>query len=647
MPANEREAFNNARVQQDEAERTRLEKGAFAAWERGRADGPARNPLLYLRDGKWTIRCNSCNGQYYVAKQGSGEDHWWHMEVDDQISLLAEVDAKREVLLKDENPDVSWLVQWMEDLDVSGESMSKIAALPFYQPATVQRRRHLRAVEASRRASEKQLEAARLAQEEIRRVTQLREAEERRVTQVREEEERRAADKERVEKIELTRAGTVACPSCRIGFLLFDAERTVHWEHQNWEARASFCAQAKLAWYMAQEMGNVCASDEFRIWLGSAISKLTQRREVIWELTRNFRGILFASLTQPFSDEVPDFSGLVSAADDQHEWETAVELWWTSTGRDLPATEFSCKLSAASRLLLVSITVPPVLEAVPIEMHPGMILGEQFGTAAKRTTADRNRCYVNGISEIALATLHHLLAVVPQVQVETIVLNCMVDAIDPATGRDTRECVLSVQVSRDEFEELQLDRVDPVACVRNLNAAVPRTRGEIRPVRPLIEFDKNDTRLVGATDVLSTLDRRPNLMDLTPTEFESLIQNLFDAIGLDTHQTQASRDGGVDCIAYDPRPIFGGKVVIQAKRYKNVVGVSAVRDLWGTVMNEGAGKGILVTTSGYGKASYAFAQGKPLELLEGSHLLHLLKEHTGIEARIIVPDTWIDPLFEA
>jgi restriction system protein len=44
--------------------------------------------------------------------------------------------------------------------------------------------------------------------------------------------------------------------------------------------------------------------------------------------------------------------------------------------------------------------------------------------------------------------------------------------------------------------------------------------------------------------------------------------------------------------------------VIQAKRYRNTVGVSAVRDLYGTMMNEGANKGILVTTSGYGRATY-------------------------------------------
>ena len=60
--------------------------------------------------------------------------------------------------------------------------------------------------------------------------------------------------------------------------------------------------------------------------------------------------------------------------------------------------------------------------------------------------------------------------------------------------------------------------------------------------------------------------------------------------------TQASRDGGVDAIAFDPDPIRGGKIVIQAKRYAYTVGVSAVRDLYGTLMNEGATKGILVTT---------------------------------------------------
>jgi restriction system protein len=110
-------------------------------------------------------------------------------------------------------------------------------------------------------------------------------------------------------------------------------------------------------------------------------------------------------------------------------------------------------------------------------------------------------------------------------------------------------------------------------------------------------------------------------------------------MGLETRLTRASRDGGVDCVAYDTRPVLGGKVVIQAKRYKDTVGVSAVRDLYGTMINEGASKGILITTSGFGQASTEFAGDKPLELLSGSHLLALLADHAGIEAKIEMPNS--------
>ena len=57
------------------------------------------------------------------------------------------------------------------------------------------------------------------------------------------------------------------------------------------------------------------------------------------------------------------------------------------------------------------------------------------------------------------------------------------------------------------------------------------------------------------------------------------------------------------------------------------------RDLYGTVVNEGATKGILVTTADYGPDSYQFAKDKPLTLLSGSNLLHLLEKH-GHHAKI-------------
>lgn len=72
-----------------------------------------------------------------------------------------------------------------------------------------------------------------------------------------------------------------------------------------------------------------------------------------------------------------------------------------------------------------------------------------------------------------------------------------------------------------------------------------------------------------------------------------------------------------------------------------------VRDLFGTLQDEGASKGILVTTSGYGQASFDFAQNKPIELIDGANLLDLLSEHAGIEAKIMPPDDWKDPATDA
>jgi restriction system protein len=119
--------------------------------------------------------------------------------------------------------------------------------------------------------------------------------------------------------------------------------------------------------------------------------------------------------------------------------------------------------------------------------------------------------------------------------------------------------------------------------------------------------------------------------------FEHLIRELFEkefeSGGGEVKITQASRDGGVDAVAFDPDPIRGGKIVIQAKRYTNTVGVSAVRDLYGTILNEGATKGILVSTADYGPDAYEFAKGKPITLLNGSNLLHLLEKH-GHHAKI-------------
>ena len=154
-------------------------------------------------------------------------------------------------------------------------------------------------------------------------------------------------------------------------------------------------------------------------------------------------------------------------------------------------------------------------------------------------------------------------------------------------------------------------------------------------------MDRSDRRFRDHYEVASSVDCSTNLAAMNWEDFEHLVRELFEAEfasnGGEVRVTQASSDGGVDAVAFDPDPIRGGKIVIQAKRYTNTVGVAAVRDLYGTVMNEGATKGILVTTADYGADSYDFANGKPLTLLSGSNLLSLLEKH-GTKAKIDIQE---------
>jgi hypothetical protein len=298
--------------------------------------------------------------------------------------------------------------------------------------------------------------------------------------------------------------------------------------------------------------------------------------------------------------------------------------------------------SPPSRQLVVEYELPGV-DAVPIVRsyrylkHRDEVTEDSFEFDVKDLNA-------SAIAQLTLLCLAHIFRVDTKQHIDVVVFNGVVDAIDPRTGKPTRPCLITVRTTRDTFTDMNLYRVKPFACLKYLNAGISRSPTELAPVRPVLEFSMVDPRFITETDALGALDDRPNLMELTPQQFESLIQNLFDKIGLDTKQTRPSRDGGVDCVAYNTDPILGGKVVIQAKRYKHTVGVSAVRDLFGTLQNEGASKGILVTTSGYGKASFDFAEGKPIELFDGTHLLYLLETHAGIKARIEPPDDWQDPV---
>lgn len=276
----------------------------------------------------------------------------------------------------------------------------------------------------------------------------------------------------------------------------------------------------------------------------------------------------------------------------------------------------------------------PEIAVVPVTSEFKYVKSKDSIESKERKSAEIRQIYQDIVASIVLRTIHEVTEADQAECVDVVTFTGIIDTIDPANGQEIRVPLVSVRTSKTDFNQIRLDRVDKAACLKNLGAHVSARPDELQAIKPIIDFDMVDKRFVEQGDALSTLESRPNLLDLSPTDFEVLVANLFGKMGLDTKLTRASRDGGVDAIAFDTRPVLGGKVVIQAKRYRGTVGVSAVRDLYGTMINEGANKGILVSTSGYGADAYNFTKDKPIELIDGGGLLYLLREHANVHARI-------------
>lgn len=248
-----------------------------------------------------------------------------------------------------------------------------------------------------------------------------------------------------------------------------------------------------------------------------------------------------------------------------------------------------------------------------------------------------NDLYDEVLYMMALRSIHELFEADAANALDSISFNGRVSAVNRATGILEEKCILSVMTTKAVFTKVNLAAVEPKACFKSLKGVSASKLSSLSPIAPLMQIDRNDRRIVEGYAVAAELDHSTNLAMMDWEDFEHLIREIFEkefaSTGAEVKVTQASRDGGVDAIVFDPDPIRGGKIVIQAKRWANTVTVSAVRDLYGTMMNEGALKGILVTTSDYGPDAYEFAKGKPISLVNGSNLLFLLEKH-GHRARI-------------
>ncbi|GAA0489478.1 restriction endonuclease [Paractinoplanes deccanensis] len=338
-----------------------------------------------------------------------------------------------------------------------------------------------------------------------------------------------------------------------------------------------------------------------------------------------------------YNAEVDRFAAAVAAADPASVVEYFAMVLGNSVYPDDFPQHFRLAYLPKQKHLLIEYHLPPI-EVVPIVKEYRYDRIRDDLTAVPRDEGEIRSRYVEVIARVTLRTIHEVIEADRGGLVRQVSFNGIVDSIDRRTGQFVRPCLVSLKTARDTFAAIKLRRVDPVACVKHLEGVLSPSPDELAGISPKIDFDRDaDRDFTEEFNVLAEIDERPNLVTLSDPAWEQQLADLFGVMGLQMG-TPSRTGAGVRWVATDPRPIFGGPVVVFATRGP-AAGGAAVHALAGAVSAAGATKGILVSLGGIEAEAYEALAGRPLELIDGPALVTLLSNYCRVKARIELTET--------
>lgn len=301
--------------------------------------------------------------------------------------------------------------------------------------------------------------------------------------------------------------------------------------------------------------------------------------------------------------------------------------------------DFQIQFIEKTQVLIINHQLPKK-EALPNLKEVKYVVTKKTFSNIVIKSAEIDEMYDQTLYQLALHVNSEVYHMDIDNKIDGIIFNGWLTDINKSNGKEESHCILSLHTQKEEFQEINLSQVDPKLCFRRLKGIAGIKLSDLAPVTPIADINREDKRFIEAKTIGSKIEGF-NIAMMHWQDFEHLIRELFEKKyskeGMKVEITQSSKDGGVDAVMYNSDPIIGGKYIIQAKKYTNVVGVSAVRELYGAVMNEQALKGILVTTSYYGNAAYEFAKANRIKLLDGGNLLQMLLEY-GYNVRIDIEE---------
>lgn len=113
--------------------------------------------------------------------------------------------------------------------------------------------------------------------------------------------------------------------------------------------------------------------------------------------------------------------------------------------------------------------------------------------------------------------------------------------------------------------------------------------------------------------------------EMTGEDFEKFLSVHFQKLGYKVELTPASNDYGADLILKKGDL----KLVLQAKRWKNKIGISAIQEITAAIKYYNADKGIVITNNFFTNNAYELALKNNIELWNRNKLIEIMSSSNG------------------
>jgi restriction system protein len=185
---------------------------------------------------------------------------------------------------------------------------------------------------------------------------------------------------------------------------------------------------------------------------------------------------------------VDQFAAAVEAGE-----QDAIEDFFTQVLDTSPYPEGFSQLARViylphARDLVIEFELPPQ-QIIPVDHDDRYVQSRDEIDPIARPTKEIKARYGQLIAQVALRTIHEVFRADDVLVVDTVTFVGLVSTVDKATGQPIRPSSLSVSVDRERFSELVLAEVDPVTCLRHLNALVSPHPYDLEPVTPIVDFE--------------------------------------------------------------------------------------------------------------------------------------------------------------